>query len=131
MTAVRQFINSYAEPGLLVIISDFQDQGGCEKPLQYLADFRHELLLIQLWDDEDRSPRWEGTVELQDAETAQTMLLRLDRSATSRYTAAFDGYAGSLQNLAVRNGGRYVGLATSLPLEDAVFGPLVRISGVA
>jgi hypothetical protein len=41
----------------------------CRKPLQYLADYGHELLLIQLWADEDRDPPWEGELDLVDAET--------------------------------------------------------------
>lgn len=131
MSSAREFIGSYAQSGLLAVISDFLDDAGCEKPLQYLADFGHELLLIQLWDDDDRAPPWDGEIELEDAENARTMLLRLDRAAAGRYTEAFDAHARALQNLAMRNGGRYVGLATSMPIEEAVFGPLMRISGVA
>src|SRR5262245_40300770 len=44
--SVRQFISNYTQPGLLIVISDFLDDDGCEKALQYLADFGHELLLI-------------------------------------------------------------------------------------
>ena len=42
----------------------FPGRQGCEKPLQYLADFGHELMLIQVWADEDRTPPWEGELEL-------------------------------------------------------------------
>jgi len=28
--------------------------------------------------------------------------------------------------VALRNGGRYLGLSTSVPIEEAIFGPLVR-----
>lgn len=131
MSSVRQFISSHVAAGLLVVISDFFDEAGCEKPLQYLADFGHELLLLQLWDEDDRTPPWNGEIELEDAENARTLVLRLDRDAAARYTEAFDAHARALQRLALRNGGRYVGLATSLPVEEAVFGPLMRISGVA
>jgi uncharacterized protein (DUF58 family) len=131
MSVVREFLASYAQSGLLVVISDFLDDAGCEKPLQYLADFGHELLLIQLWDDDDRTPPWDGEIELEDAENARTVVLRFDRAAAGRYTEAFDAHARGVQSLAMRNGGRYVGLATSMPIEEAVFGPLMRISGVA
>ncbi len=129
--ATRGFLAEYSQPGLLVVISDFLDEAGCEKPLQYLADFGHELLLIQLWDDSDRTPPWDGEIELEDAETRRVLMLRFDRDAAARYTEAFDAHARALQDLAMRNGGRYVGLATSMPIEEAVFGPLMRISGVA
>jgi hypothetical protein len=59
----------YSQRGLVVIISDFLDDRGCERALQYLADFGHELMLLQIWADEDRTPPWTGELELRDAET--------------------------------------------------------------
>ncbi len=55
---------SYPQRGLLIVISDFLDDEGCERALQYLADFGHELLLVQVWSDEDRTPPWNGELEL-------------------------------------------------------------------
>lgn len=127
---VRQFISSYSQGGLLIVISDFLDDADCEKPLQYLADFGHELLLIHLWAEEDRVPPWQGDLDLIDAETGARLELRFDSQARMQYTAAFDAYARNLRRLALRNGGRYAGLCTSMPLEDAVFGPLVASGGV-
>ena len=69
----------------------------CEKPLQYLADFGHELILVQVWADEDREPPWEGELELEDAETGQQVELAFDRDARAQYTAAFDAYAAHLR----------------------------------
>ncbi len=127
---VRQFVSSWVQGGLLIIISDFLDDADCEKPLQYLADFGHELLLIQLWAEEDRSPPWEGDLDLTDAESGTGLQLRFDRQAREQYTAAFDAYSRNLRRLALRNGGRYAGLSTALPIEEAVFGPLVASGGV-
>ena len=69
LEVVRQFISAYPQRGLLIVISDFLDDAGCEKPLQYLADFGHELLLVQVWSEEDRTPPWDGELDLVDAET--------------------------------------------------------------
>ena len=105
---------------------------GCEKPLQYLADFGHELILLQIWADEDREPPWDGELELEDAETGHARATGLRRSTRApQYTAAFDEYAAALRNVALRNGGRYVGLPTSIPIEEAIFGPIVRAGAVA
>jgi len=127
---VRQFVSNWAQSGLLIIISDFLDDNDCEKPLQYLADFGHELLLVQLWAEEDRSPPWEGDLDLTHAETGARLQLRFDGQARGQYTAAFDAYSQNLRRLALRNGGRYAGLSTGMPIEDAVFGPLVASGGV-
>jgi uncharacterized protein (DUF58 family) len=128
--AARQFISRYLQRGFLIVISDFLDEDGCERPLQYLADFGHELLLVHLWADEDRVPPWEGELELTDAETGAALQLQFDSAARMRYTSAFDTFAQNLRSLAIHNGGRYVGLSTSLPLEDAIFGPLAQARGV-
>ena len=62
---------SSTQRGLLIVISDFLDDSDCTKPLQYLADFGHELLLLQIWADEDRTPPWDGELDLEDAETGR------------------------------------------------------------
>ena len=44
----RQFLTTYPQRGLTIMISDFLDDADCFRPLQYLADFGHELLLVQI-----------------------------------------------------------------------------------
>jgi uncharacterized protein (DUF58 family) len=125
----RQFISTYRERGLVILISDFLDDTGCERPLQYLSDFGHELLLVQLWAEEDRTPPWDGELELSDLESGQKLELSLDQAARERYTAAFDEHSRRLQSLADRSGGRWVGLPTTTTLEEAIFGPVLRAQG--
>jgi uncharacterized protein (DUF58 family) len=131
LAVVREFIGSYSQRGLVVILSDFLDDRGCERALQYLADYGHELMLLQIWADEDRTPPWTGELELRDAETGAGLKLDFDDEARRRYTHAFDEYAAAIQTMAHRSGGRYAGVATSTPLETVVFGDLIRMRGVA
>ena len=126
LTVARQFVANYPQRGLLIVISDFLDDGDCVKPIQYLADFGHELLLLQLWADEDRTPPWDGELDLEDAETRTRMMLSFDDAARGEYTASFDRYGEALEHLALRNNGRYCGFSTSLGLEEAIFGPIVQ-----
>lgn len=126
----REFLTHYPQRGLVIVVSDFLDDLDPAKPLQYLADFGHELLLVQLWAPEDREPPWEGEIELVDAETEARLDMALDEEARRNYTAAFDDYSRRLQETAQRTGGRYAGLPTTEPLEDAIFGPLMRAGGV-
>ena len=114
--SVRDFISEYPQRGLLVVISDFLDDEGCEKALQYLADFGHELLLMQVWSDEDRLPPWTGELELVDAESGSQVKMQIDDGAREKYTAAFDRYAASLEKIAASNDGRYVGVSTAMAL---------------
>ena len=101
----------------------------CEKPLQYLADFGHELILVQVWADEDREPPWEGELDLEDAETgaARRAVVRC-RAARDMYTAAFDEYARHLRRIALRNNGRYVGLPTDVPWRKRSSDPCAQRS---
>ena len=131
VATVREFIGYYRQRGLVIVISDFLDDNGCERALQYLTDFGHELLLIQIWAEEDRTPPWTGELELCDAETSAGLKLDFDDSARQRYTEAFDEYCDAIQTMALRSGGRYAGFSTAASLESIVFGELIRVKGIA
>jgi uncharacterized protein (DUF58 family) len=131
LSSVREFIGSYSQRGLVIIISDFLDDGSCEKALQYLTDYGHELMLLQIWADEDRVPPWTGELELRDSESGAGLKLDFDDEARQRYTRAFDEYSAGLQTMAMRSGGRYAGIATSQSLESVIFGDLIRVRGIA
>jgi uncharacterized protein (DUF58 family) len=131
LAVTREFIGAYSQRGLLIVISDFLDDNGCERALQYLADFGHELMLLQIWADEDRTPPWVGELDLRDAETGAALKLDFDEEARQRYTRAFDEYCSTIQTLAIRGGGRYAGISTSQSLESVIFGELIRAQGIA
>ena len=124
-TVVREFLSIDPARGLTVVISDFLDENGCEKPIQNLADFGHELLLVHVSGLDDRTPPWKGELELVDSETTESRRLVLNPSVAASYASAYDEFCNGLQYLALRNGGRYVPLSTDLPAEEAIFGPLV------
>ena len=130
LEVTRQFIANYPQRGLVIVMSDFLDDADCAKPLQYLADFGHELLLIQLWADEDRNPPWVGELDLEDAESAARLHLTFDASAREEYARAFDEYSDSIERVAMRNGGRYVGFSTALSVEEAIFGPIIQTRAI-
>ena len=64
-------------------------------------------------------------MELIDAESAVQVKINVDDEARRSYTSAFDTHAAEIRKLALRNGGRYSGFSTAIPLEDAIFGPLM------
>jgi uncharacterized protein (DUF58 family) len=130
LQTAREFASTYPQRGLVIVISDFLDDGGAERPLQYLADFGHELFLVQIWSPEDRQPLWDGEMELVDAETGDRLEIALDEKARASYTSAFDEYSRRLSDLANRTGGRYAGFPTSMQLDEAIFGALMRVGGV-
>ena len=124
---LRLFLNTYPQRGLVMILSDFLDDADCFHPLQYLADFGHELFLVQLWGEEDREPSERGEIDLIDAETGAQMKVAIDDNAREEYKFAFDAHAGEIRKLALRNGGRYAGLSTRMGIEEAMFGPMTTV----
>ena len=126
----REFLGDNRQRGLVIVISDFMGEGDWIRPLQFLADFGHELTLIQVWDDEDRAPSAVGDLEVTEIESGQQVKINFDEKAREQYTAGFDDYAEQLRRLALRNQGRYSGLPTSTSVEDAVFGSLIAAQGL-
>jgi uncharacterized protein (DUF58 family) len=122
----KAFISKYPQRGLVIVVSDFLDDADCEKPLQYLADFGHELILVQVYASEDREPPWDGELEIEDAETGQRLELAFDSDSRTRYTAEFDDYSEHLRRVALRNQGRYLSVSTSVPIEQAIFGSFLN-----
>jgi uncharacterized protein (DUF58 family) len=131
LAVARAFISRYPQRGLIIAISDFLDDNGAHRPLEYLAEFGHELMVVQVWAPQDREPVADGEVELTDAETGERIELSVDAAARQAYVEAFDAWSRSLESLADRRGGRYVGLASDTPIEEAVFGPLARTGVVS
>ncbi len=129
--AMREFISTHLTRGLAIIVSDFLDEAGCEIPLQYLADFGHELLLVHVAGPEDRLPPWQGELNLVESESGRVCRITLDEQSIADHAAAYDDFCSKLQYLALRNSGRYLQLLTDTPVEDAVFGPLVDSSGMS
>jgi uncharacterized protein (DUF58 family) len=124
----RQYLNVYPQRGLSIVISDFLDDGQCYRALQYMADFGHELVIVQLWTPEDREPSAMGEVELIDSESGMHRTLCIDDRARREYVAAFDDHCHELQKIAQRNGGRYTGLSTTTPLDEALFGSMTAVA---
>ena len=128
----RQFISANPAGGLAVVISDFLDdsEAGCEKPLQYLADFGNELLLVHVGGLDDRFPPWRGPLELVDAESGETLARELDPGTAKAHQAAYEVFCQGLERLALRHGGRYLPLSTDVPVEEAIFGALALSGGI-
>jgi hypothetical protein len=131
LAVIREFITTYSQRGVVIIVADFLEEGSCERALQYLSDFGHELMLLHIWADEDREPPWLGELDVRDAETGEALKIDFDEDARTRYTRAFDEFADGLQKMALRSGGRYAGISTSQALESVIFGDLIRTRGIA
>ena len=62
---------------------------------------------------------------------AGTCAFRWMTKRAERYTEAFDAFRAGIKEVALRNDGKYAGLPTSMPLEEAIFGSMVRARSIA
>lgn len=123
--SAREFITQTPTPGLAIVFSDFLDEPGCGKALQYFADYGHELLLVHLAGPEDVDPTWKGELELVDAESGDTMRLLLDQKLVAEYKSTYESFCHEIETLALRNRGRYVHLVTDVSLKSALHGSII------
>lgn len=128
--AVRQFCSGVGAPGLVVVLSDFLDESDCAEALQQLADQGHEIHLAQLAGPDDRTPPWDGELELLDAESGELRRVQMDRASALEYTEAYDEYCRGIEYAALKNSGRYLHLTTDIPLEDALYGAVMATGSV-
>lgn len=121
----RGMLASRPAPGLLIVISDFLDRNDPIRPIQHLADFGSELVLVQVAGPEEREPPWRGEIEAVDAETGNVVPISWDAENQREHARAYDAFCDSLAYTAARNRGRYLHLTTDVSLEDALYGSLV------
>lgn len=125
LRSAREFLHRYTQPGFTIVISDFLN-ADCVNAMQYLADYRHELLLAQVWNPEDREPAGSGPVEFIDSESHAHLVVQLDGASIRAHAAAFDEHASQVRRVAERNSGRYAAVPSDAALEDVLFGSLAK-----
>ena len=131
MKCARQFLTESPAPGMVILLSDFLDESGCETALSHLADYGNELLLIQIAGPEDRTPSWRGELELVDAESGELKRINVDSETAEQYTAAYDEFRERLGHVALRSQGRYVHLTIDVEMEGTLYGPLIGSGSVS
>lgn len=129
--AIRQYGSATTTPSLIVLLSDFLDEGDCASALQLLAEQGHELHVVQIEGPEDRTPPWEGELELADAETGKLMRVQMDAESSREHADAYDAYCREIERAALRHEGRYLRVTTDVPFEDSLYGALITAGSVS
>jgi uncharacterized protein (DUF58 family) len=106
---------------LVFIVSDFIAQPGWEKPLASLAQ-RHDVIAIRLYDPLEMSLPDLGLLTLQDAETAEQVLVDThDKTFRSRFAAAVTQREDALRDAFTYAGVDVLELSTEDEIVDALF----------
>jgi uncharacterized protein (DUF58 family) len=106
---------------LVFIVSDFIAQPGWEKPLASLAQ-RHDVIAIRLYDPLEMTLPDLGLLTLQDAETAEQVLVDThDKTFRSRFAAAVTQREDALRDAFTYAGVDVLELSTEDEIIDALF----------
>ncbi|MEM8710024.1 MAG: DUF58 domain-containing protein [Planctomycetota bacterium] len=123
-TSLKRLGGLRLREGLVVVVSDFFDEGGLDAIAEALGSVRHRLLLVQLVRATDREPRaLVGDLRLVDCETDEAHDVSVTPQVIQRYQAAYDRFAEGLADIARR---RQAGLL-ALDVESDVIPQIARL----
>ena len=106
---------------LVFVVSDFITQPGWEKPLAMLAQ-RHDVIAIRLYDPLEMELPDLGLLTIQDAETAEQLLVDThDKGFRSRFAAAVTKREDALHDAFAYAGVDVLEISTEDDIVDALF----------
>lgn len=117
-TSLRRFSAMGLRQGLVVVISDFFDPQGLDSVLPALKRLEHRLLLVQLVDPADRSPKLDGDLRLTDCESGQARDLTVTPELLRHYTEAYDHFLHQLTSFATKRRIGLVGMDVTRPVVE-------------
>jgi len=118
--AVKGFLGAFASRGIVILISDFFDEKGCERAVEMLRSAGHDFVLLQVHSAEEQRPSAAGELILEDVETHAQRTVQCSPDNTALYERRFLEFSARLRQLAVRNGGRYARAVTSIAYQEFV-----------
>jgi uncharacterized protein (DUF58 family) len=118
--SIKEFMGNFTSRGLVILISDFFDEKGCERGVDMLRSAGHDFVLVQVHSAEEQRPTASGELILEDVETGVQRTVECSPQSTALYERRFLDFSARLRRLALRNGGRYARAVTNIPYQDFV-----------
>jgi uncharacterized protein (DUF58 family) len=118
--SVKEFMGSFVTRGIVILISDFFDEQGCERAVEMLRSAGHDFVLLQVHSAEEQRPSASGEMILEDVETAKQRTVECSPQSAALYERRFLEFSDRLRRIALRNGGRYARAVTNIPYQDFV-----------
>jgi uncharacterized protein (DUF58 family) len=129
--STKEFLARFRSRGTVLLLSDCFDEEGCQRSVEMLRMTGHDLVLVQVHTPEEQRPVIFGELLLEDAESGVKRTVESSPESAAAYERNFSEFAGRLQKLTVRNGGRYARAITNVPYEEFVLRGLRRSRVVA
>jgi uncharacterized protein (DUF58 family) len=118
--AIEQATLRSPRPGMLVVISDFMDDGPFDAAITRAAAAGHDVALVQVLSRDEVEPHYDGDYALVDAESNAVVEVTMDAGALEAYLARLNQLVLGLRALAKKVRGTYVRAVTDEPLLPVV-----------
>lgn len=118
--SLSAFARLRRDAGIAVVISDFLDPEGYAEGLLALSARRWDVLVIHVLSDEEVNPPWRGALRAVDAETGESVSLRLSRDEREEYRIYLEHYFTEFRSFCLSHDIEYVRTTTSVPFERIV-----------
>ncbi len=118
--SVQEFASRPARPGLAVVISDFLDPEGCERPLALLTARGHEVVAVHVVAAADRAVDDSSDVDLVDAETGEQRRIDVTPGLRAAYARAWGELDTGLVAACARSRAGYLKADVEVPFERTV-----------
>jgi uncharacterized protein (DUF58 family) len=129
-TNFNRVLSNYArkstKTGLAIVVSDLFDAKGYERGLDALAYGRFDVLLIQLVDEVEINPQFDGALRLHDIESDRQRKLTVNRRMLDLYRQKVTEYFTRLEAFCAKRNIEYLRASTTVPFEDLVLQYLRR-----
>jgi hypothetical protein len=116
--SMENFAEKVKTPGLVIILSDFFDEKGYERGLNYLLFRKFEVHVIHVLCGQETSPEFRGKVRLRNIEENQEVDLDADEKTLRSYQIELEKYNSGLSHFCGSKGILYQRVLTSTPFDE-------------
>lgn len=116
--ALRGYFGARRTRGLVVLLSDFMDGAGFAPAANWLRQFRHEVVAVQVLSPQEVEPDLPEDVVLVDAESGAADTVQVTPSLLAAYRVALDAHCADVEAQCRRHGWSYLRAGSDAPFED-------------
>ena len=119
-TAFRTFCASIKSRGLVVVVSDFFDENGFEKPLKSIYFAKHDLSTICVHHVDEAAPELRGAVQFTDSESGEIQMVTISPRILRRYQKEYAAFVENLRGVCHGLQSSFLHTLTEIPFEELI-----------
>ncbi len=127
--ALRGYFGARRTRGLVVLLSDFMDNAGFAPSANWLRQFRHEVVAMQVLSPQELEPGLPEEVVLVDAESGVADTLHVTPALLTAYHSALEAHCADVEAQCRRHGWSYLRAGSDAPFDDLML-RVLREQGV-